>query len=197
MRCGRYHNDERGFSLVELLVVMVLLGVVGSIAVQAILTTMQRQSETAQRIEALHELEVALQRAGRDLRSANPLLLSETRSATTMIGARIQRGGENLVISYGLEVEDGDQVLVQRVARVDSSFEDRELVTQVSNTKPIFRYLRADKSEIPCTSTIADCARTFMDEATDVEIRLERGVVGQQPVVVTTTINIRNIRYGS
>jgi prepilin-type N-terminal cleavage/methylation domain-containing protein len=195
---SRLRDDQAGFTLVELLVVTVLLGVIGAIAVQGIVITMERQRATAQRIDGLHELEIAVQRASRDLRAANPLVLSETRSATTTIGARIQREGETLIVSYGLEEEGGEQVLVQRTAVEGETVQVRQLVTQVDNgDAPIFRYLREDGTEITCDDTVSTCARTFMDQATDVEINLLRGVVGQDPVTVSTTINIRNIRYGS
>jgi prepilin-type N-terminal cleavage/methylation domain-containing protein len=194
----RLRDDQAGFTLVELLVVTVLLGVIGAIAVQGIVITMERQRATAQRIEGLHELEIAVQRASRDLRAANPLVLSETRPATTMIGARIQREAETLIVSYGLEEEGGEQVLVQRTAVEGETVQVRQLVTQVDNDDaPVFRYLREDGTEIECDDTVSTCARTFMDQATDVEINLLRGVVGQDPVTVSTTINIRNIRYGS
>jgi prepilin-type N-terminal cleavage/methylation domain-containing protein len=196
----RLRHEQAGFTLVELLVVMVLMGVVGSITVAAIVTGMNSQRTTQDRLDALHELEVATQRAIRDLRVASPLLVSTQTPASEHIGTRFRRGGEPTTVFYELETDEdsNEQFLVQLVSTGGESF-SRRLVTAVDNgDTPLFRYFDTDGSELECDWDLPELEyRDCILSANAVAIRLVRGVHGQEPVVVETRVNIRSIRYGS
>lgn len=189
-------RSEAGFSLIELLVVMVLVGVIGSVVFSSSLQALQIQSDTTSRLDAMHELEGAVQRASRDLRAANPLRISTTEDAESYIAADVYRGNEKLEVIYELVELGDDRALAQSVSREGEIVSQRDLVTLVrDDTTAIFRYLDADGELIRCDAGPADCAAEF-GRAYSIAIRLERLVRDQEPVVVETVVSIRNVRYG-
>lgn len=194
----RSAESSAGFTLVELLVVMVMLGIIGGVVVTAVSTSLRSASITQGRIEALQELEVALQRMTRDLRTASELQLAPLADATASfgdyIGADIVRDGALTPVRYRLlDPEDGSS---QRLIREDTG---QTLVTLVDNEdEPVFRYRRFDGSVIACGGlTEAECGDLILDEVTTIEIRLVREIPNRQPVEAETRVSVRSIRYGS
>lgn len=185
----RRMQEQQGLTVVELLVVMVLLGVVGSIVVSATTVSLRSAAATSARIDALQELEVAMQRVARDLRSAERFELV-TGEYDTALGAVLLRDGGVQTITYRVE-GDGDEA---ELVREDTS---RTLVTRVdAETSPVFTYLDRfgrDVTEDGCTT---DCRREYLDAA-QVQIRLVRSVHGAQPVIVETSVAVRSLRHGA
>jgi prepilin-type N-terminal cleavage/methylation domain-containing protein len=66
--------DERGVTMVELLVVILLLGVIGSVAMSTISTSLRVQHEQVSHLAALNDLKTAFERMTRDIRAADPLV---------------------------------------------------------------------------------------------------------------------------
>jgi prepilin-type N-terminal cleavage/methylation domain-containing protein len=174
------NRSEAGFTLVELLVVLTLLGVVGGIVTSAIVTSLSSARNTQTRIEALNELEIALQRVTRDLRAAEELVLYPP-DVGTDLGAEVRRDGTRTIVRYRLLADD------ERFVREDTG---QILVTRVDNPvdQPIFAYL--DRFGNPL-----DCVADNCGNAAVVQVRLIRETVGQ-PVIVETRVAIRNVRYG-
>lgn len=71
LRPRRRRGDDRGFTLTELLVVIMLFGVIGSIVTTAATTGLRHQTQLQDRSTALSEARVAVQRVDRDIRSAS------------------------------------------------------------------------------------------------------------------------------
>jgi prepilin-type N-terminal cleavage/methylation domain-containing protein len=183
---SRLRKREDGFTLVELLVVMVLLGVVGGIVVNAVTVSLRSASHTTARIAAQHELEVALQRISRDLRAADPLVLSTTGDWETDLGAEIDRSGSRRVVRFALTAVEGQQNVVQ----IDSG---QTLITEVDNgTEPIFRYLDAVGEPVDCPVT---CNESYLGTA-QIEVKLIRQIPGGSTVSAETRVAVRSIRYG-
>lgn len=63
-------SDDRGVTLVELLVVLTILGIVGGIATLGVVSALQSARHTQERVEATQELEIGVQRIARDFRGA-------------------------------------------------------------------------------------------------------------------------------
>ena len=185
MRAGRCRGDD-GFTLVELMVVLVLLGVVGGVVVSAITTGFRSSANTTSRIVALNELEIALQRMTQDLRAADPLVLSTTGVYDQEIGARIDRGGTVSTVRYEVQDVAGEQQLV----RVDTG---QTLVSILDNGgEPVFRYLDDDGDDITCST---DCSSRLLTTSR-IEIRLVRSLSSGDDVRAVTSVGVRSIRYG-
>jgi prepilin-type N-terminal cleavage/methylation domain-containing protein len=177
---------EEGFTLVELLVVMVLLGIVGGIVVNAVTVALRSASHTTARITAQHELEVALQRISRDLRAADPLVLSTTGDWETDLGAEIDRSGSRRVVRFTLTAVEGQQNVMQ----IDTG---QTLITEVDNgTEPIFRYLDAVGDPVECPVT---CNESYLGTS-QVEVKLVRDIPGGSSLSAETRVAVRSIRYG-
>jgi hypothetical protein len=163
---------------------------------------------------ALHDIEVALQRVGRDLRAADPLYLTAGTAYSTELGAELVRDRHVQVVRFGTETgDDGVQRLVQTSTLFDLdevvvgsptpiSAPRRVLVTDIDNgAQPVFRYFGTDGVEILCTPSVLGETKASCDdryaEAAEVSIRLVRNVTGQQPISAETRVNVRNTRYGS
>lgn len=63
-------NSESGFTLVELLVVMVIMGVIGAFTMSSLVQGLQTSNEADRRVQALTDLQQAGQRVSRELRMA-------------------------------------------------------------------------------------------------------------------------------
>jgi prepilin-type N-terminal cleavage/methylation domain-containing protein len=215
MHMSNRHRSEDGFTLVELLVVMVLFGVIGGIVTTAIVSGMNSARSTSARTHALHDIEVALQRVGRDLRVADPLYLTGDTNYGTEIGAEVVRDGQVQIGRFAVELgDDGVQRLLHDVTTFDlqTFVEDpenatpvqqptRTLVTAIDNgTEPVFRYFDQDGAEIVCTPGVDGETKQSCDgryaAASQVSIRLIRLVDGQEPIRAETRISLRNTRYG-
>lgn len=186
MKSSPRAHPEAGFTLIELMVVTLLLGVVGGIVVSALATASRSSVSTTSSIQALQELEIAMQRVSRELRAADPLELSSDGDYDTALGAEIDRGGERRVVEFALVENGGRQQLVQ----IDTG---QTLITEVDNgSVPIFRYLDAAGEEIPCSS---NCTEVYRD-AYQIEIVLLRAQRDAPPVRAETRVAVRSMRYG-
>lgn len=174
-------SADGGFTLVELLVVFVILGVVGSIGTIAVTTTLRSASATTSRVVALDELQTAMQRVARDLRAAELFIITDTTSVDREVTADVFRGGELVRVTYSVEEQDGVDVLI----REDTG---QTLITLVDNEdEAVFTYLDAEGNPIPDVDDYT--------KAQQIRIRFIRGIEGRQPVIVESLVNVRNTRY--
>lgn len=101
---SRLGSEEDGFTLVELLVVMLMIGVVGGIVVTGVTRGMRTTTETQNRVEALTATQTAIERASREMRAADPV-----RSVTDdHLTLDVHRDGELHHYRYSLQA-DGDE----------------------------------------------------------------------------------------
>ncbi len=123
----RIKADE-GLTLVELLIVTLLLGVVGSVVTTGVIQGMQTSREAQERIRALTELEAGTHRATRELRAANPLWPGVAHDSVT---ATVYRGDTRFSYTYEASA-DGSEFVEHRV-----EFEDEQSVTAVSEATTV------------------------------------------------------------
>lgn len=74
----RARRSDRGFTLTELLVAIVLFALVGGAISTAAVSGLRHQREVQDRGDALAKARTALQRVDRDIRSASPLLAASS-----------------------------------------------------------------------------------------------------------------------
>jgi prepilin-type N-terminal cleavage/methylation domain-containing protein len=188
----RRTRDERGVTLVELLVVMIIMGVVGGITTTAIVTSLHSAQHTQQRVQAMHELETALQRMTRDLRMAEAFVMSDDTDHHNEVTVAIHRAGTDAEVTYRVvEQVVGEDETVEVLVREDT---EQVLVTLVQNSEeslPVFDYLDAMGQPLACAD---DCGSVYA-KAPQIRVRLVRGIEGREPVVVETLVSVRNLRY--
>jgi prepilin-type N-terminal cleavage/methylation domain-containing protein len=92
-RAGRSRlSEERGFSLIELLIAMVLTLVIAGAVITFMITTLHQENIVASRSFATREAEVALQRLTRELRQAQDILNTTTGADTTPVNVTYGAG---------------------------------------------------------------------------------------------------------
>ncbi len=207
-------DQEQGFSLIELLVVVLLLGIVGSVVTTALVQGMQNARSTSERAVALHDIERSLQVVGRELRIADPVILDADGSFSDRIAAQIVRDGTIQIHTFLIE-DDGDpvdpiQYLVQRIVQYDRddlatngpggatplTLPERRLITDIDNGfEAVFTYHDAVGAEITCDTAVPNDCRDRYGHASQIGIRLIRNLDDQEPIRAETRITVRNLRY--
>lgn len=207
----RIRQDETGFSLVELLTVLVLVGVIGGVVVSTLVAGLGASRRTEERAHALNDLQLGLERMTRELRVATPILPEPDAGLRGfVIGAQVTRDGERRAITYtlGEAAEDGNAQLREQVVRrllddntVLDTFE-RPLLDDLANRsvgRPMVEYLVIDPdsgelSAIGCAGlTDLECTNRLLT-ARQIRITLVRDLPEQDPIAVQTTVNVRNLR---
>lgn len=181
-------HDEAGVSLIELLVVMVLLGVVGTMVTSAVVSGLAASSRGQARVEALTELETAVHRVTREVRAAAPIHVADvhTMEVTAL------RGNGRIRWTFAADSAAATLTAAQ-VAYADrltttpsSSVPARPLVRDLVQVQPTFTYAKADGSAwVPGT----DADR---DEIHRVTITLRRDLAEQDPIEVETSVHVRS-----
>ena len=209
-------REQAGFTLVELLVVLLLIGVIGGFVTTSIVRSMQVSRTVSERAIALHDIERSLQVVARELRVADPIYLAADGDYAFTIGAETVRDRTIQVHTFTIETEDGSeegvQFLFQEINEYDLdavgegdplatepvTLPRRRLITDVDNgIQAVFTYHDEEGEEIDdCDPEVSgDCAALYAD-ASQIGIRLVRNLDGQEPIRAETRVNVRNTRYG-
>lgn len=199
----RLHQEETGFSLVELLVVIVILGVVGGITLTGLVQGMQTSARADERIEGFSELQRASERVSRDLRrglwtetSVTPgtlpdgcVFLDLSPSAITLIV--LDGTGRH---RHAYQVADGRMTLT-RETWISGAWQNPSTqfvidgLTNGTTSDPIFSYLDAAGGDLVDPSGIEPEDRAKVRKF---GLRLETELAGQGPIAVETIVGARN-----
>lgn len=140
----RAARGDAGFTLTELLVVIVLTGIIGSIVVAAVTTGLHQQTKVEDRNDALAQARTALQRIDRDVRSSNPLKCA---SATRLVLAEV--GSTTTYVTYSVIAQSAtrDEIVVDNAAPTSCATDVTPtsrtvLLTNLVNTatNPVFSF---------------------------------------------------------
>lgn len=192
-------SEEGGFTLVELLVVMVIIGVVGSIVVAGVTRGMRTGTEVQNRVEALTATQVAIERASREMRAADPV-----RSVTDdRLTLDVRRDGELHHYRYTLQADGSEWVLQQeRWVFTDAStftangWEPQKSDAQRTSTRALVEHLTDDR-----VFTAYDASGNQLDGAPvpnalnteRLTVTVRRAVQDdREPVEVETSVTVRN-----
>lgn len=175
----RPRAHEAGASLVELLVVLVLVSVVGTIAVNGLVTAMRVSRQTEARVQAAAELQRATERITRDVRAACPM---EVLAADELVGVVHPDTGAARRAIYRYDA--ATQTLVSATAVATGPIVptgEMVVMTDVEPDGALFTYLDAAGDPV----TAAADVRT-------VRVALRRDLPEQDPVEIETTVALRN-----
>jgi type II secretory pathway pseudopilin PulG len=203
-------DAEGGWTLVELLVVLLLVGVVGGVVTSSSIAAMRATRQSQERTYALTDIQRGLERVGRELRAAAPLELDPSGVYSDGIVANIVRDGEEISFRYYLSDEvDGSVSLLEDVERRDMatgtvSTQNGLFIADIANREtgtPLFRYFRTHPvsgllEEVDCDELDESACAQQHGTATQVQLTLEKTLPEQDPISVQTVVNIRNTRLG-
>jgi prepilin-type N-terminal cleavage/methylation domain-containing protein len=197
--------DEQGFTLVELLVVVFIVGVVGAVTTTGVIRGMRTTEEAQDRADAQAATRTAAERVSRELRMADPL-----RYATAQeVRLDVARGGGVTHFRYVVAAAGDRWDLIERRWNLDWS--EYQADTQDPGDPPDSeRTLIADLTD-PDVFAFRDVDGTVLTEAMvddgpdgddgderarqayTADLSLERFVAdGRSPVDVATHVTIRN-----
>ncbi|MEI7841676.1 MAG: type II secretion system protein [Gallionellaceae bacterium] len=110
------YKNQRGFTLVEMIIVMVITGIIGAMVAVFIKAPVQGYVDSARRAELTDIADTALRRISRDVRGAVPNSVQATSSQVEFLPTkdggryRADSGGTNNVLTFG--VADGSFEIV-------------------------------------------------------------------------------------
>lgn len=208
-------SDERGVSLVELLVVIVLMGVIGGIGTTSMVRGMKVSAATQSRFDALADLQRSVERMTRELRAAAPtqvggapVLVAEANRVSVAVWRN------NFTEQYRFTYQycpTQQTLLVRREGPLATpptpgtgptlncvTPTDPILITRVSNQppapgQPMFRYFVRD----PLTGleTATPTITPTLSLVRKIEVNVWRSMPDQTtPIKVRTMVRLRNAR---
>jgi prepilin-type N-terminal cleavage/methylation domain-containing protein len=169
------HEDQRGFTLIELMVVITLTTLIGGMVLSAVIQTFQTQRRHVAQLEVMNDAKLTLERVGRELRAADPLQVGEASRAEV----QISRGGTPQVFSFQLEPSAGG---TQRLRLCNSALgtcgaaTGRIVLDGIVPTAGyrLFRYYDAAGTEITAASLTSD----ELERVVRVRLHLRAGLPG-------------------
>ena len=206
----RRRGDDRGVTLVELLVVMSIMGVFGLLAFASVTSVTDTAVKTQTRSTSIDEARRALEIIIRDLRAANPIEYRATVAEyDTQIsfevycevdGAIVCPADNLRLVEYALDgntlrrTVDGSAGVV--LSPVSSSLAAASRLAVVNTaSQPLFQYFDRDGDRIMTTGPTAADGTKFRDctKTVRVDLRvLDRTRGEERPFRITTDVAIRN-----
>lgn len=186
LRRVRRGGDQSGFTLVELLVVIILMGVIGAIFTSGMMSAMRADRRTRARVGVQGDLAKGVDRMTKQIRVASPVVAF----SPTSLSVETYRGGIRYRYTYTYNTtaktvtEQLDRYATATAVTPVSST-TQTLLTNVSNgtSVPMFAYY--DRTGTVAT-TVAKVAR--------VEITLVETPAEQNAIRFQTSVFLRNYR---
>lgn len=194
-------SEDGGFTLVEMSIVLLILGVIGAIATSSVIQSMKTTDRGQKRVFGLADVQNAVERMSREIRAADPV---ETSSSSSSVSVRVHRNGRCQRYTYALVGTELRQTL-ERLSPDPGVFNEctsvvagstvtTVLVRGLTNgsTTPLFTYL-ADTAPATTAATTPAAVRSVVIDA-------RSGMSGTTPLQVRTSVQIRNFdtsRYRS
>lgn len=182
-------EDRRddGFTLIEMLVVVVVMGVIGGVFFSTVVNAARVDDNTRSRADAQEAVTLALERVTKEVRVAAPLV---SVSATSVVADvyPTQPSGTTLRERHtftltGAELQQQVQVFSPATSTTASSTSTRVLADGVVAAGTAFT-----------AKDRAGTATTVASKVASVEISLQRDTQTAKPFVAATTIFLRNYK---
>lgn len=146
-------EGDAGFTLIEMLVVVMLLGVVGSLITSIMITSMRTARWQEEKSRSLVAAKTAMERVTREVRGANSMVTATPRALTLVT----KQGTVRRQVTLAVVEQDGNVELTQTVERDDLATAEAGTLTTtvvlgglaVGQSEAVFTY--ADGSGTPLT----------------------------------------------
>lgn len=188
-------RDEAGTTLTELLVVMVILGVIGSVTTVGIVSGFRAQLDSTNVAETLDGMRIATQRV-RDFVRAG----SEVCAKSTAQQLRLWTDDNSDGIVDGTEIDifevvvvDGETVFQRRTSTV--SGDAVQLIRDDIISGTVFDYDRPAADQPPdlrCLEGATPGTGSAAVRRVDILFRVEHPEPGEDPLVTSTSVRLRN-----
>lgn len=191
--------QDSGFTLVELLVSIVLLGVVGAIASAAVITATKTQRSTDGVVTARTEATKSVDRMSRDLRAANPLRAAAATDVTidTLRGSTCERrryyvdGSNRLMLSIA-PFTSGVGCGVS--GATPGTATTTVIADEVSaGGTPLFSYQRWDTASAQRVAITTPVGAANLGLVDSVVVSVTVPAAPRAPVTVSTQVDLRNV----
>jgi len=191
LRSSHGIDDEAGFTLVELLVVMALMLIVGSVVVSGIVSGLRASERGRARVEALTDLELAAERLARDLRFADPV----DAASDTQVIVNVLRDDAGTLVRHRVTFAVAGGTITETRAVYDppssataTGTTVREVISDLDPATTVFAFGTADGQPWVPGDELSDVA--------EIQLDLRRELPDQQPIEVETSVFVRNVRDG-
>lgn len=193
-------GDDAGFTLVELAVVTLVLGVVGAVTATGIIGGMRGTSHAQARVDTLAATQTAIERVSREMRAADPLRAV----ADDQLVLDAHRGGELHHYRYTVEATSDDEweLVQERWDFTDGQFHDPDWepvktdANHTSTTTLVDRLVREDvfvALDVHGEALSEPDPQDRADDAYRLVIQVARAVGDRSsPIEVQTTVTLRN-----
>ncbi len=198
-------DDERGVTLVETLVVLVLIGLVGSVVTSSLVQGMRVTTATQSRFHALAEMQKSVDRMTRELRAAAVVQVMEPdRTAVVVYRENFTQqvrftytycsGQQRLHVKQETMATPVPPATIAAFPAISSPTacpsSDPVLAEPVlNNGTPMFTYLTAPTLAVPTPTT-----PTSASKVGQIRVLVARNLPSQPPITVETLVRLRNVR---
>lgn len=160
--------DEQGFTLVELLVVMLLMGIIGAFTLTGLVQGLETSNTADRRVQALTDLQQSGQRVARELRMACRVETAQPDVAAVDVlrdGTRYRYTisvGADGVLRADVDIISGSVLTDHRIDRIAEG---------IVNGDFLFTYFDEDGNATSVPSEVRDVRVELEREAVDDEVR--------------------------
>lgn len=186
LRRVRRQEGQAGFTLMELLVVMLLLGVIGSIVGSGIVSSLRADRKTRERVAVTGDLTKGVDRMTKQIRVAAPVIAFSSTSLT------VETYRNGLRYRYAYTYLPDSKTVTETLSTYASasdvtamSTDTQTLLRNVTNgtATPMFEYFDRDGA-----------TATAIDDIARVEVTLVETPTGdvQAPISFSTSVFLRN-----
>lgn len=186
-------RDEDGFSLIELMLVLFILGVVGTVIANGLVQAFRANDEAQVRVEAYEDMQIAMERMSRNVRAASTPLQSVDPDGEGLDFEVLRDGaGGCSRFSYWVDADDALRVAEERSTDGCTTFDapaERILVPRLAD-RAVFSFAGYNADEDLITLDPVDASN--IDDVDVVTITLESDLIGGKTGTVETVVGLRN-----